>query len=55
VHTRGLRPNPLMQPTNASGVGRRPCPSLPEATKDHRFSRGRLQLISHPLGRFVET
>jgi hypothetical protein len=35
----GVPPNPLMQPTNAGGAGRRPCPTLPVATKDRRFSQ----------------
>jgi hypothetical protein len=29
VPKRGRQPNPLMQPTNAGDVGRRPPPSLP--------------------------
>jgi hypothetical protein len=39
-----------MQPTNADDAGRRPCASLLAATMDRKLSRGRLQLISHPLG-----
>jgi hypothetical protein len=42
--------NPLMQPTNAGGAGRRSYPGLRPATKDHRFSQGRLQLIGLSLG-----
>jgi hypothetical protein len=32
-------PNPLMQPTNAGGAGRRLRPALPAATKDRRLSQ----------------
>jgi hypothetical protein len=39
-----------MQPTNAGGARLRSHPGLRPATTDRRFSRGRLQLISHSLG-----
>ena len=32
-------PNPLMQPTNAGGIGRRSRPSLHAATTDRKFSQ----------------
>ena len=37
VIVRALRPNPLMQPTNAGDAGRRSHPALPAATMDRRF------------------
>jgi len=41
-----------MQATNAGGAGLRPHPGLQVTTRDHRLSQGRLQLISHSLGRW---
>jgi hypothetical protein len=40
-----------MQPTNVGDTGRRPRPSFRPTARDHTFSQGRLQLISHSLGR----